>query len=422
MLKNRLLLFAFAILLFHQFASAQNNTNSPFTRFGYGSISDTNNGEQRAMGGVSIGSRNNSSINSVNPASYSCVDSMTFQFDIGTSGIMSHFAEPKGGVTKWNANLEYLTLQFPVTKWLGLSAGVLPYSFVGYDFYNNDSTYINDLSSRDTVAYSKSFNGNGGFSQVYMGLSANLFNHIALGVNAYYMFGSVYNYRNLSFSNSSTYSSTTSTYKITADNFRYRFGAQFYNTFAKKHDLTLGFVFEPKAKLNGKFLEIKTGVLTDTISPDYGFETPAYYGIGLYYTYDKRISVGIDYSMQGWKDTKFMWDPVTSSNKDNLLDRSKIAIGVDFLPNPKGRKYSDRVHYRGGFNLSDNYFNVSGQTLPKNFGLSVGVGLPLRNSSTMLNATFEYSKIGTTALLNEELYKLTFNFTFNEHWFFKRKL
>ena len=92
------------------------------------------------------------------------------------------------------------------------------------------------------------------------------------------------------------------------------------------------------------------------------------------------------------------------------------------MPNLISRKYSDHVHYRAGFNLSDSYFNVNGQQLPKNYGFSVGVGLPLKNSSTVLNASLEYGKIGSTSLLNEEYYKLTFNFTFNEHWFFKRKL
>jgi len=416
MYKNKLLFIAISILFISQISISQNNTNSPYTQFGFGDISDTNNGEQRAMGGVSIGSRLNTSINSVNPASYSCVDSMTFQFDLGIAGMMSHFSEGNKGVTKANANLEYLTLQFPITKWLGFSAGALPYSFVGYSFYNNDTTVLKDISKNDTITSSKSFSGNGGFSQVYMGLSANLFNHLSLGVNAYYMYGTINNYRDLSFNSANGFSSTTEINALKANSFRYRIGAQLYNTFAQKHDVTLGFIFEQKTKLNGNFQKITSGVLTDTIPPIYGFETPTMYGIGLYYTFDKRLSIGIDYSLQQWKDAQFF------GKTDSLGNRSKLAIGVEYLPNPKGRKYSDRVRYRAGFNLSDSYFNVKGQTLPKSFGLSLGIGLPLRNSSTVLNASFEYGKVGTLSVLNEDFYKLTFNFTFNEHWFFKRKL
>ena len=417
MYKNKLVLIAFATLLFTQFIYSQNNTNSPYTRFGYGDISDTNNGEQRAMGGVSIGSRLNSSINTVNPASYSTVDSMTFMFDIGAAGLVSRFSESTGSVTRYNANLEYLTLQFPLTKWLGYSAGMLPYSFAGYKFSSSGNAYINDISKVDTIPYTTSYLGDGGFSQAYMGLSANLFNHVSLGVNAYYMFGTINNYRDLTFGTTSSGFTSTTEYKtLKANNFRFRFGAQFYNTFDKKHDLTLGLIYEQKAKLNGSFAKSTIGVLSDTIPNDSAFQTPTIFGIGLYYVYDKKLSIGIDYSLQQWKDAMYF------GKTNSLNNRSKLAIGVEYIPNPKGRKYSDRVHFRAGYNMSDSYFSVNGQTLPKNYGLSFGLGLPLHNSNTILNASFEYGKIGTLSILNEDYYKLTFNFTFNEHWFFKRKL
>jgi hypothetical protein len=413
MYKNKLIVLALITLLFSQFAIGQNNTNSPYTRFGYGDISDTNNGEQRAMGGISIGSRLNTSINPVNPASYSCVDSMTFQFDIGVAGLMSHFSQANQSVVKSNGNLEYLTMQFPLTKWLGFSAGALPYSFVGYNFSTIDTVYINNTPN-DTVPFTRSFNGSGGFSQVYMGLSAKFFNHISLGFNAYYMFGTINNFRQVNFSNSTVYSSSTESNILKANNFRFRLGAQIYNTFAKKHDVTLGFIYEPKTTLKGDFSRYIDLVKTDST---YGFETPSLFGLGLYYTYDNKLSFGVDYSFQQWRDVLYF------GKTNNLNNSSKLAIGVDYLPNQRSRKYSERVHYRAGLNMSDSYINVKdGETLPKSYGVSVGVGLPLHNSNTILNATFEYKKIGSTTLLNEDSYKLSFNFTFNEHWFFKRKL
>ncbi|MBP6610306.1 MAG: hypothetical protein KA206_04365, partial [Paludibacter sp.] len=91
MLKNKLLHFVLLLIFTSSIVSAQNNTNSPYTRFGFGDINDNYTGEQRAMGGVAIGSRSKSSINTVNPASYSAVDSMTFMFDIGASVLGSRF-------------------------------------------------------------------------------------------------------------------------------------------------------------------------------------------------------------------------------------------------------------------------------------------------------------------------------------------
>src|ERR1035437_4194693 len=99
MYTNKHLLLVLSLLIFAQFANSQNNTNSPYTRFGYGDISDNNNGEQKAMGGVSIGSRSSSSINTMNPASYSAVDSMTFMFDIGSAALLSRCKDGNGSTS-----------------------------------------------------------------------------------------------------------------------------------------------------------------------------------------------------------------------------------------------------------------------------------------------------------------------------------
>ena len=82
---NRLVIIS--LLIFTQIALwGQNNTNSPYTRFGYGGLADRAMGSGKAMGGIGIGLRSKKQINPMNPASYSCMDSMTFIFDFGASG------------------------------------------------------------------------------------------------------------------------------------------------------------------------------------------------------------------------------------------------------------------------------------------------------------------------------------------------
>ncbi|MBV5281441.1 MAG: hypothetical protein JZU53_03295 [Paludibacter sp.] len=421
MYKNKVLVLVLSSLVSLQFVVAQNNINSPYTRYGYGDISETNSGEQRALGGVAIGSRSHSYINTVNPASYSAVDSMTFMFDIGTSALSSRFSDANKSVRTFNANLEYLTMQFPLSKGMGFSAGLLPYSFAGYNMYNVDQI---KGPEGDTISTSKGFTGTGGFSQVYMGLSQKIGKHISLGANVYYMYGSVNNTRSLRIG--SLADSTIQTNSIKASNFRLRYGVQFYNTFDKKHDVTLGLIYEHTAKLNGDFSQITAGVLNDTTINNYQFELPTVFGIGLNYTYDNRISIGIDYSLQKWASTKYFWNPTTATNTESLNDRSKLSVGIEYTPKPLGRKFSDRIHYRLGSNISNAYYNVPGVTLPKNYGLSFGIGLPIYGKFTQtistLNASIEYGKVGSSANLREDYFKFTMNLVFNEHWFFKRKL
>ena len=55
-------------------AIAQNNTNSPYTRYGYGDLSDQSFGNSRAMGGIAFGLRDGAQINPLNPASYTAID------------------------------------------------------------------------------------------------------------------------------------------------------------------------------------------------------------------------------------------------------------------------------------------------------------------------------------------------------------
>lgn len=421
MYKNKAFLFVLLSLFLSQLAVGQNNTNSPYTRFGYGDVSDANSGEQRAMGGVALGARSNRYINTTNPASYSAVDSMKFMFDLGSSALISGFSTTAGTNHKFTANLDYITMQLPLAKNVGFSVGLLPYSFVGYNYATSGNQLTGyGLSDFDTISYRKCNSGTGGFSQVYAGLSANLFDHVSLGVNAYYMFGVINNQHSLRLL---SYSDSTIQYNtISANNFRFRYGVQFYNTFAKKHDVTLGLIYEQKQKLNGSSSQVTSGVLYETTTAtanDSTYEIPTMYGVGLYYTYDKKLSIGLDYTLQQWGDVKFR-------GVNSLSNRSKIALGMEYLPNPRGRKFTERMTYRAGFNLSDPYYQVNSTVPPKNYGVSVGLGLPLYDNAAqtikMLNLTFEYGKIGSTELLREDFFKFTLNVAFNEHMFFKRKL
>ena len=413
MYKHRTFLIAVIAFISILPAFSQNNTNSPYTRFGFGELSDNTTGEQRAMGGVSIGARSKSRINPVNPASYSVADSLTFMFDVGVSGLISHFSDNSGSEkTSFNSNLDYITLQFRLFKGFGLSAGLLPYSFSGYNFYSTDSIVKNN----ESIYYQTSFFGTGGFSQVYFGLAGTLFNHVALGANAYYMFGTYDNTRLVEYyDNSITPASQINS--IRANNFRFRFGAQFFNTFAEKHDVTLGVIYEPKTKFNGDITRTTSAHEAKIDTLDNAFELPQMFGVGVFYKYNQKLSVGLDYSLQQWGDVKF-YDVA-----DTLSNRFKLSLGLEYQPDYKSRKYFSRVMYRAGFNMSDSYYRVGGENPGKNFGITFGVGLPLSSTNkTLLNFAFEYGKVNSSKVLDENYFKFTFNVAFNETWFFKRKL
>ena len=351
----------------------------------------------------------------MNPASYSSVDSTTFMFDLGITSLLSRFSSPYGSKTSFNGNLDYLNMQFPLMKNVGFSAGMLPFSFSGYNFYNTG--ILNPSEFPDTVRTTSSYAGLGGISQVYAGLSVEFFNHISLGANAYYMFGSSVNTRELRFSDSRNGSAQSDS--ITVSSLRFRYGAQLYNTFDKKHHVSLGFIYEPKISLNASYSEATGSVLTELTPYEENhssFEMPEMLGAGLSYTFDKKLTLSADYSYTKWGEADYM------GVVDTLNNQSKISLGTEYQPNARGRYYYEKIYYRAGFNLSDPYYKIGGIQQPKNFGITFGFGLPLKNSGTMINAAFEYGKTGNAANLREDYFKFTLNAAFNELWFFKRKL
>ena len=86
-------LVMFPALLFAQF---NNNTSSPYSRYGLGELHPYSFGRSTAMGGASIASRNNQQINLANPASYDAIDSLGFMFEFAVDGKTSKFSNDVG--------------------------------------------------------------------------------------------------------------------------------------------------------------------------------------------------------------------------------------------------------------------------------------------------------------------------------------
>ncbi|MGM9805720.1 MAG: hypothetical protein ACI3Z7_04710 [Candidatus Aphodosoma sp.] len=394
--------------------TAQNNTNSPYTRYGYGHLEDNCFSMSQAMGGAAVGIRNRISINPVNPASYSSIDSTTFIFEMGVSGLLSNFSTGTSYNTKFTGNLDYVALQMPITKWMGLSAGLIPFSYVGYQYSTNDSIKI--PASDKTNKYMQSYSGAGGISQVYLGISFDIANHFSIGANAYYMFGNMTHYRALSYTSSElTPVNTIRTSNLHTGNFNGRFGIQYHETVDRKHAFTIGAIYEFKSPISGTHTYTTEAADTITSSMTRLFDLPSLYGGGFSYTYDDRLTISADYIYQEFAKARFYG--VT----DTLCNRHKIALGAEYIHNPGGRRYADRVYWRIGANYRNSYIRI-GNHATRDFSVTCGVGLPLRTSKTLINIHLEYGNIGSEMLLKENYVKLGVNFSLNEMWFVKAKI
>lgn len=387
------------------FVCAQNGTSSPFSRYGYGDLNENVPGAYRALGGVGIGMRNNKVINPSQPASYTSCDSLTFMFDIAASGMWDQYKDASGVQNKGNGNLEYVTIQVPLWKqWIAASVGVLPYGSVGYAFSLSDSI------NRD-YHYTTTYQGTGGFTQVYGGLSFNVLNWFAAGANVYYMFGTMTNARSLTFTEG--LKSTSQYQSITISDVRFRYGAQLFHKF-EHSSFCVGAIFENKSDLKGTRLYYES-ITADTIANDSSLmsDMPMTWGVGASYSYDGRFTLGVDYAMYCWADARML------GLKNQYRNRGKLSVGFEYVHNPLGRRYVDHMPWRVGFSIADAYsLAVPG----KDITVTVGTAFPLHNVGTVINTSLEYGHRGKADVLSENYIRFVLSASIAENWFFKRKL
>ena len=163
------------------------SAQTPYSKFGYGILRDNVTSAQRQMGGVGYAMSSGRQINVMNPASYASRDSLTFLFDLGLdftniwSSEKLHNSDITNSQHNYGGGLDYVTMAFPVSKRLGMSIGLLPYSSVGYSF---GSTIDNGSASRQ---------GSGGLNLLYLGAGFNIVKGLNVGMNFGYFFGTTYN-------------------------------------------------------------------------------------------------------------------------------------------------------------------------------------------------------------------------------------
>lgn len=398
---------------------SENNTVSPYSRFGYGLISDQANTVQKSMGGVGYAMRSGRQINFMNPASYAAIDSLTFLFDIGADIKAINTSDNGEKGSNFTGGLDYITLQVPITKWLSASAGLIPYSEVGYSFGN------------EIVNGTNSHTGNGSLNQVYLGFGANLIKGLSAGVNVSYLFGTLINDTYVYSTATETSSSSTSLFErvIEIRDYDLRFGLQYRFRLNNDNALTLGAIYSPGKTFRGSTYGIKYDVSSDQtpdtiadINLNGNAKMAETWGAGINYEWQGRLMAEADFTYQPWSKARYANIEGFNDAGSSFNDRWKIGVGLQFINRPRGN-WLQRVNYRIGAYYCHDYIKVGDNSLREK-GISVGFGLPTPSSKTMINLSFEYKNRTThpQAMVKENYFMVTLGVNFNELWFWRNKL
>ena len=377
------------------------------------------------MGGIAIGLRDGSQINPTNPASYTAIDSLTFLFEGGVS--LQNMNISGGGVklNAKNASFDYLAMQFRLAPWMGMSVGLLPYSNIGYTVSDSQTT-DNDLT------YSRSFTGDGGLHQLYAGIGVKVLKNLSVGVNASYFWGDLTRTRSVVFPqmSSSTYYSYNRQMAVSISDYKLDFGAQYTQELNKKHSFTIGAVYSPKHKLNNDYKSIIQVGSSTSENLDATLELPNTFGVGVTYNYDKRLTLGVDYSKQQWSKTEFGIATNDANVRQDFeetytyCDRTKISVGAEYIPNLVGRSYFTHIKYRLGAYYTTPYYKIDGKKASREYGVTAGFGLPVPRSRSILSISGQFVRVKglETNMVNENIFRVSIGLTFNERWFFKRRV
>ncbi len=428
MLANRRFQVLSVLIILAAQVLAQTYTDSPYSRFGVGQMAQPGFGKNRAMGGIGIALRDNNHINYLNPASCTALDTMSFLFDFGFMGNYINSKTSLGNDEYYGMNMDHLAMSFPITKWWFASVGVLPYSKVGYSIKEED--YDQNIGFIDYI-----YTGNGGINQLYLGTAVEFFNCFSLGANFKYLFGSIDLSRSVDFPLDANRSHAEIESRTIINDFLIDLGMQYSRDFSEKYNITLGIIFDNKTKVSAENRILKQNIFPGSPTPindstilDPTFileETtikgniviPTNLGAGLTFNYGKKIRFGVDYYVQDWTNSSFF-------NEDQPLTKSSsFHGGLEIIPDPEALKgYHKHIAFRLGGHYQNSYLQLQGEQL-KDYGISFGVGLPLKNMKSSFNLAWEIGRRGTLEndLIREDYMFLSFSVTLYDFWFIKRK-
>lgn len=428
-IKGALLL----LLAISSTVTGQNYVNNPYTRFAIGDLMNSGFSYNKSLGGSSIGIRPSNQINYLNPASYTAQDTLSFLFHAGMSGRLSTLSTESEKDHSNNMNVDNFAMGFPITRWWKFSLGLVPYSRVQYLFREN-------INSEDNLIIEHK--GQGGYNKFYFGTGIQLTKFLSAGVNANYLFGSLNRERSIDIAEI-TVASTKITEEYVASDFNFCFGLQAHPTFVDKNDHKHTFVFgatydlvsdieiDYSAMTSRNFPSHVTNPIIDTfniIADSKKILTlPGKLGLGLSYNYDEKLMLTMEYSKQKFSEGLGIFN----SDVYDLVDYSSYRFGVEYVPTPMSSRtraqYFERIHYRLGGHYSNSYLSMADQQIA-DYGISIGLGLPWRNSQrlytpTAFNISYEYGVRGTTnnGLIKENYHVITFGVSLFDFWFLKAK-
>jgi hypothetical protein len=426
--------------------NAQQNDNSPYSRYGIGELSDNNFNHLKQMGGLGASFIDGYHINIVNPASYSFLNATAF--DIGVFAKRTWLDDNINTNKIWSGNLEYLSLAFPLRNpindlydgvkkdyKLAMAFTLMPNSNVNYNIVASDSL-------QQSAPFTRNYIGTGGSYKFMWGNSIK-YKNLSFGVNLGYLFGKIRYENNVIFeSNEFAYNDFYAN-EYNVRGFLWNAGLMYTTILNKKQieknrttpikrisfglhgNSTTG--FNTTYDINHQLIQQLPGSLfnIDTISivndVKGSGKLPGEIGLGATYYAGEKFALGFNFSSAFWSS---YFNDASNEKVNSLSNTSKISLGGYIRPDYKSfDNFFERIYYRYGF-----YYNTDPRVVNNKqidtYGVTFGLGMPFvfQRKVSHVNLGVNAGVRGQGSPISERFVKFSLGVTFNDdEWFLKRK-
>jgi hypothetical protein len=427
-MRNKLII-AILVSLFTFTATGQKLIDSPYSRFNIGTLQPEGAFRSIGMGSVGTAIRDNSSVYITNPASFSSFDTLSFIFDFGVDYGRNFISSGETKFSSDDINFHHLIIGFPLSKHWGLAAGVIPLSS-GYYKITETVTSADPSYDPNIGEYTTNHEGSGGISKIFVGSGIQIGNHFSVGANLSILSGQLQRNNSFVFYDSYNVFNNNSTEKLQLVGMSADYGVQYATSLKNNYFLNLGASLSSGNNYSSKYSQLSLkytayGVNdTVTYAADNSTKTfiPSTLRLGVSFGKKNKFTTGLDFVTTKWSKSKI------PGSTGYAADTRELRIGAELIPDKFSNfSYLDRIEYRIGGHIGNNYLIINGEQL-KEYGASIGLGLPLRslqgNPFSKINVYFDYTKkTGSLSndLHNEGYFTMGFSLNLYDFWFLKRK-
>lgn len=418
-----ILIFTTAIII------AQRNSSSPYSVFDIGEGKTQKTVEHSSMGGIGVAMKQLNYLNFINPAANADLRYATYA--IGGKTTFLNLKEEKASQSGNSTSLRYIALGFPIGKKAGFSLGLQPLSSIGY-------TLLDKKLNNEEVEKIARYTGRGGANRLYASFGIYTFKGFSIGLEGAFVFGNIE--REILNQNKGELLLTKYKQKLSLRGSEFKIGAQYKADLKNKLQLSTGIAVKLSNSLVRKGAESVYSMLlnrgqertVDVLSSNKinnSVKIPVKTTVGVGLGKENKWYVGVNSEFK--KPLTVLQE--SKQNNYKYEDAFVSSIGGYYIPKINSiSSYWDRVTYRAGFRYENTGVLVNGSptlgnnfTSIKDFGINVGLGLPLPRQLSNLNLGLEYGRKGTTNnnLIEENYFNIRLSLSLNSlNWFKKRKI